>query len=434
MSATIPAPPRVFVSHSHKDDAFTQRLVDDLTAAGASVWVDKQGIRHGNFMQEIDKALASCDWMVLVLTPNAIASPYVKDEVYTALHRVKQGYMRAVIPILATACVPSSIPPQWDVLHRYDGTRDYDSAVAGIIRAIGLHHAKAPRGGAGYTSPTSQLAASASPHTAQRVTLPPERLPPSLVKLDFAGYVKGNTKFILAPVCTVAAGPFLMGSDQHYDKEASDEEKPAHQVTLVAYQIGRFPVTVAEYACFVDSGHAEPPKGEHGVDWRTQLTCLDHPVTCITWQDAVAYAAWLAQITGQLWYLPTEAEWEKAARWDPKRNVAHLYPWGDKFNRSRCNSNLSGKLGTTPVSAYPNGASPCGALDMVGNVREWTNSRFKPYPYNARDGREVRDLKGSRVQRGGAYFDHPWGVRTAVRDSSTPENFHQWTGFRLALG
>lgn len=133
--------PRIFVSHSHKDDEFTQRLVDDLHKAGAEVWVDVAGITHGNFMQRIDEALAHCEWMVLVLTPNAIASPYVKDEVYAALHRVKQGYMCDVIPVLTVPCAPGTVPPQWDVLHRYDATRDYAAALAGVRHAVGLPEA-----------------------------------------------------------------------------------------------------------------------------------------------------------------------------------------------------------------------------------------------------------------------------------------------------
>ena len=100
------AQPKIFVSYSRKDHDITQRLVADLTKAGAEVWVDVDGIQSGNFMQAIDKALAKCDWMVLVLSPSALASEYVPEETYTALHRVKQGYMKAVIPILVTACQP----------------------------------------------------------------------------------------------------------------------------------------------------------------------------------------------------------------------------------------------------------------------------------------------------------------------------------------
>lgn len=144
-------PPRIFVSHSHQDDAFTQRLVDDLHRAGGDVWVDKAGIQHGNFMERIDEALARSEWFVLVLTPNAIESAYVRQETYTALHRVQQGLMRAVIPILAAPCPSDSIPPQWDALHRYDATPDYQATLEGVLGALGL------------TGPTPPHDTSASP-------------------------------------------------------------------------------------------------------------------------------------------------------------------------------------------------------------------------------------------------------------------------------
>jgi tetratricopeptide (TPR) repeat protein len=134
----MPDQVRIFVSHSHKDDRFTKRLVTDLTRAGADVWVDKVGIDHGNFMQVIDQALSQCEWLALVLTPNAIASEHVKTEVFAALNRVHNGYMRGVIPILAAPCQPGSIPPMWDALQRYDATRRLRPALAELLPRVGL--------------------------------------------------------------------------------------------------------------------------------------------------------------------------------------------------------------------------------------------------------------------------------------------------------
>jgi formylglycine-generating enzyme required for sulfatase activity len=168
-----------------------------------------------------------------------------------------------------------------------------------------------------------------------------------------------------------------MGSDPKRDSQAEDCEKPQHRVTPAAFQIGRYPVTVAEYACFVRAGHAAPQRGTYRpITWDDQLKRLDHPVVCVTWHDAVAYAAWLAKLTGQSWRLPTEAEWEKAARGTDGR----IYPWGDAFDKARCNVSESGIGTTTPVGSYPNGASPYGAQDMAGSVWEWASSLFKPYP------------------------------------------------------
>jgi tetratricopeptide (TPR) repeat protein len=147
--------PRIFVSYNRADAEFTQRLVDELHRAGAQVWVDVAGVQHGNFMERINEALEHCQWMVLVLSPSAIASTYVRDEVFTALHRVMQGYMLGVIPILAVKCEPSTIPAQWDVLQRYDATQDANAALAGVLWAVGLPTAsEAQTGTDSQTQPT----------------------------------------------------------------------------------------------------------------------------------------------------------------------------------------------------------------------------------------------------------------------------------------
>jgi formylglycine-generating enzyme required for sulfatase activity len=194
-------------------------------------------------------------------------------------------------------------------------------------------------------------------------------------------------------------------------------------VTLPAFQIARCPVTVAEYACFVRSGQREPR------NWQVQLAKLDHPVVFVTWHDAMAYAAWLAKLTGQHWRLPTEAEWEKAARGTDGR----IYPWGGTFDRTRCNTYESGIGTTTPVGNYPNGASPYSAQDMAGNVWEWTSSLFKRYPYRADDDRERVDSTENRVMRGGSSLNGAGRARAACRKSNWPDLLNNIYGFRLAL-
>src|SRR5215472_10304233 len=116
-------------------------------------------------------------------------------------------------------------------------------------------------------------------------------------------------RYILPPVVAVPAGPFLLGSDQQQDPDASDNELPQHTVTLAAYDIGAYPLTVAEYACFVQATNRKAPD-----EWGNQQQRPDHPVVSVSWNDVLAYAQWLAQVMGETWRLPTEAEWEKAAR------------------------------------------------------------------------------------------------------------------------
>jgi formylglycine-generating enzyme required for sulfatase activity len=180
-------------------------------------------------------------------------------------------------------------------------------------------------------------------------------------------------------------------------------------------------VTVAEYGCYLRASGKTAPTDE-----------LDHPAVRVSWRDATAYAAWLAQLTGLPWRLPTEAEWEKAARYDPNTRTSRIYPWGDTFDKARCNTYESGIRGTTPVGTYPNGASPCGALDMAGNVWEWTSSLFKPYPYNASDGRERADSTDSRVLRGGSWYIDPRFARAAYRLLNDPGGIVGNVGFRVA--
>jgi toxoflavin biosynthesis protein ToxD len=404
------SPPRVFVSHRQQDDEFTQRLVGGLHRVGAEVWVGQAGILDGNVMPRSEEALAHCEWMVLVLTPAAIASPEVQDEVSTALRLVQQGTLHAVIPVLAAPCAPGTIPPEWEVGHRYDATQDYLAAMTGILSAIGL-------------SPTAP-------------PVPPtDRFPPRLTQLGFVVRAINHVEVIVPPLCDAPAGAFWMGSNPK--QQAFEPERPQHLVMLPAYQIARYPVTVAEYACFVYATDRAVPTTDDLVGWGTQLRRLDHPVVCVTWHDTMDYAAWLAQLTGEPWRLPTEAEWEKAARWDPVAQHSRTYPWGDAFDPARCNVDTSGvasHLGTTtPVGTYPNGASPCGAQDMTGNVCEWTSSLFTPYPagnvwerlsrrfnpglytYNFTEGRDPADAANNRVLRGGSYYVYPLAARAACR-------------------
>ena len=167
----------------------------------------------------------------------------------------------------------------------------------------------------------------------------------------------------------------------------------------------------------------------------------DHPVTCLSWHDAIAFCKWAGV------RLPTEAEWEKAASWEAgsggagERGKKRVYPWGDREpNIGVCNFNMT--VGdTTPVDRYPDGKSPFGVLDMAGNVWEWTSSLWgtdvnKPefgYPYDPKDGRENLNLPDTvrRVLRGGSFRDGARVVRCAYRYWFYPSNRYDDLGFRV---
>ena len=264
---------------------------------------------------------------------------------------------------------------------------------------------------------------------------PADHLTPlPLYTLGFRGYTVHGVECILPPLCAVPAGEFLLGSDKRQDSgtydedlEAYDNELPQHRLTLLAFQVARFPVTVAEYAYFVRAGQKQPN------NWQSQLTKLDHPVVSVSWHNAADYVAWLAKTTSQPWRLPSEAEWEKAARWDGR--TARIYPWGDTFDQSRCNTSESGIKATTPVGSYPSGASPCGAQEMAGNVWEWTRSVYKPYPYILTDGREAHNSTDNRVLRGGSWYDYAGDARAAFRVNLRPDFSSSFgsIGVRLVL-
>jgi formylglycine-generating enzyme required for sulfatase activity len=227
----------------------------------------------------------------------------------------------------------------------------------------------------------------------------------------------------------IPAGEFLMGSDPNVDKDASDDEQPQHTLYLPDYYMARTPVTNAQYAAFVQAtGHRQPIHWEGGKPPEGKE---DHPVNYVSWYDAVAYCDWLADVTGRLYRLPSEAEWEKGARGSDGR----IYPWGDQWDEGRCNSAEGGPGDTTPVGAYPEGASPYSLLDMAGNVWEWTRSTYKEYPYNPADGREDLDAPYSfrRVVRGGAFRYYRWVVRCATRYGFSPHSRFRNGGFRVCV-
>jgi hypothetical protein len=135
---TSQAAPNVFVSHSHRDNAFTQRLVNDLRTAGADVWVDMTEVAYDSFVRQINEGMKSCQWLVLIMTPASLASPWVQLQVDAAIARVVQKRMRGIVPIVAESLEEDDIPPLWAPLHRYDATADYAASLSALLHVVGL--------------------------------------------------------------------------------------------------------------------------------------------------------------------------------------------------------------------------------------------------------------------------------------------------------
>ncbi len=225
----------------------------------------------------------------------------------------------------------------------------------------------------------------------------------------------------------IPAGEFLRGS-QERDKRALASEKPQCRIYLEEYWIGKYPVTNAQYAVFVEGTGRRPPEDWEGG--RPPEGKENHPVVNVSWWDALAYCRWLAELTGKPYRLPTEAQWEKAARGTDGR----VYPWGNKWDSRKCNTGEGRKGGTTPVGAYsPAGDSPYGCADVVGNVLEWVADWYRE-DYYARSSVSRNPYGPSsgavKVLRGGSWSADRWGARCVSRYQGNRKAASPEAGFR----
>jgi formylglycine-generating enzyme required for sulfatase activity len=240
-------------------------------------------------------------------------------------------------------------------------------------------------------------------------------------------------QFIEPELIRIPAGEFLMGSDKNIDQDTLDDEIPQHRMVLPEFWIGRYPVTNVEYQKFLLAN----PKQSTLEGWNGREYPIEkerHPVVNVTWYEAYAYCRWLTSIIGKQFVLPSEAEWEKAARGTDGR----IYPWGIEWDSKRCNTSEKGPSMTTPVGMYTTkGDSPYGCSDMAGNVWQWTRSLFNqekyPYPYTPNDGREslTHQREIARVLRGGSFNLGSNYARCASRDWNSPGSRIWSYGFRV---
>jgi formylglycine-generating enzyme required for sulfatase activity len=392
----------VFLSYGREDSEIMRRLRDDLRAGGLTVWTD-ENLQPGtpSWKDAIEGAIEQAGALVVILSPDAKKSVWVEREL---------GYARnqevRIFPVLACGDSRKAIPlelvsAQWVDLR---SEADYASGVQRLIGAIAEHLRLGPH-----------------------APLPE----PELHRI-----VHKDKTYIYIP-----AGPFTMGSSPRRVQEliAMDNsdvysaEAPQHEVSLQGFYMARYPVTNVEYQVFLHAtGRPVPFRDD---DWSRPFSWDpdtrtypegkgEHPVVLVSWHDAQAYCDWLGG------HLPTEAEWEKAARGTDGRE----WPWGNTWQTGRCNTEESGIQGTTPVSQFaPKGDSPYGVSDMAGNTWEWCSSLLRPYPYRADDGREDMNVAGPRVLRGGALGMERWVARCAFRNSTNAGDYGFTIGFRVVL-
>lgn len=249
----------------------------------------------------------------------------------------------------------------------------------------------------------------------------------------------------------VPGGSFQMGSTepevdeaiilctQHYNicnRWYYMREHPQHSVSLAGFWLDQTEVTNAQYRRCVEAGMCEEPATcKKGTPTYADPDKSEHPVVCVSWQDAQAYCQWAGA------RMPTEAEWEYAARGEQRR----IFPWGDQFDGARlnyCDVNCTaahadtryddGFVQTSPVGSYPTGASWTGALGMGGNVSEWVSDWLEPYTPEAASNPSDPPEGNEKLLKGCSWFGHPTYCRGATRPSVDPGTRFDYLGFRCA--
>ncbi|MCP4164900.1 MAG: SUMF1/EgtB/PvdO family nonheme iron enzyme, partial [Chloroflexi bacterium] len=244
----------------------------------------------------------------------------------------------------------------------------------------------------------------------------------------------------------IEPGPFMMGNTMKTDEMAYDNEAPQFQCTLIRYPyyISRYPITVAQYQAFISAGGYEQCRywTEAGWEWNKEKGISrpqaygepynfdNHAQVGVSWYEAAAFCSWLCEQSGQEISLPTEAQWERAAR----HTDARRYPWGKEPPKERCNMIETGIGSTCAVGMFPHGDASCGAADMSGNVWEWCSTKWRGDYQNYEkvvDDDLVGD--GRRVLRGGSFGGYDGGVRCAFRSNWLPRYRDDGVGFRVVF-
>ena len=400
--ARTPGPLRIFLCHAREDKTAVRELHLKLKAEGFDPWLDAERLRFGQkWRAEIPKAIQNSDVILVCLSQqSAKRDGYIKQEIGFALDIADKQPDDAtfIIPVRLEECPYPGRLGEWHAADVFEA--DDLERLLRDLKALADRFEPTP---VIKPIPVAEPVQKKIETPTVIVAPPKPALNPLLIELP-----KLNFRLELV---RIPAGPFTMGGDGKYDG------KPIHEVTLPEYWMGKYPVTNVQYASFAKAVQRkfDLPEGKDS-----------HPVVDVDWKDALAFCEWLSKESQRKIVLPSEAEWEKAARGADGR----IYPWGNEApDQTRCNFNMNVK-DTTPVGKYsPKGDSPYGCVDMAGNVWEWTRSLYRDYPYDPKDGRESLDVVGVRVVRGGAWGSDVDLVRAAYRNWNFIRNDH--LGFRV---
>jgi formylglycine-generating enzyme required for sulfatase activity len=469
---------RVFLCHASQDKPVVRELYKRLLAEGwIDPWLDEEKLLPGHDWDlEIEKAVESSDLVLVCISNHSVSKEgYIQKELRLVLDVTMNMPEGAIflIPLKLEDCeVPRRIRTwQWvDYFPPANRVNAYNRLLASLKLRADKVGVSVDAKSAKRTPPARKNDSENKEQEPVTVSFPDLDLyiPPEYSGLPFTPppakvptWTFGGMEFVKVP-----HGDFLMGSKDN-DEDAFDDEKPQHTLHIpYDYLMARFPVTNALFRTFVKQTSYKTKAESDGFGWvwngekweKTQganwlhprgsasdISAFEnHPVVQVIWKDAQAFCDWLNREhdstlpRGLVFRLPTEAEWEKAARGTDGR----MYPWGDAFDARNCNLSESGLGRTTLAGLYsPQGDSPFGCADMTGNIWEWTASLWgkdvgKPdygYPYKPQDGRQSQSAGDDvlRILRGGSFNDLARIVRAAVRNGDLLA--YSSYGFRVAL-
>ncbi len=462
-------PPKymAFLSYTHKDNSTDrdwirkagQQLeeeVGSLVGNDFPIFIDAFDTPAGQWLPNHDEVLDSAAFLIPFVTPRFLRSKACRHEVDRFDGRDPKGI---IVPVFYIGCSPEDDEDKriWELLYSYQGAQwaelrkrccSVDSTETTLalreladlikdacrtlkttpkpVRRVHFEHV--------LTSTTAVKGATAQVQPVEEARRDGRASGLQFLRVNGRGYEEYRSPVDGAEMVKIPAGKFMMGSTEE------DREKPVHEVTLSDYCIDKYPVTNGQYRKFCDAtGRDYPPDPSFSgmPDYFTKNA--DYPVVNVSWEDAQAYCEWAGK------RLPTEAEWEKAARGQDGRK----YPWGNAGpDGSQCNyadkrsgfdwANQSvddGYAQTSPVKQYPAGASPYGVMDMAGNVWEWCNDWYSAdyYKRSPAEGLRGPDFGSCRVLRGGSWSDLPVVMRCAYRYWDVPSYRYGSIGFRCAV-
>jgi len=459
---------KTFISYSRTDLDFVKKLAFDLQDAGYDVWYDLTDLEGGDrWSVEISNAIKACDAFIIVVSPRSMDSNWVEKEFLYASNRKKR-----IVPILFEACdlplwlldihyidvqgknYETNFPYILEALKEEPGAKDGAPQVITAIKnkldarwlaggpiliialilalAFGLPKLLPGPVPTPITTATQTPERSEPTSTATTVieTDTPTPSPTWTATITLTPTLVSDVTVGGAEMLLIPSGVFLMGTEN----SQSPDERPAHFVGLADFYIDKFEVTNAQYKNCVQNAECEWPDNRQLI---LDDALADHPVVNVTWDMAKAFCSWRGA------RLPTEAEWERAAG----GGRGYDYPWGDKVSGKTLNfcdlnctmdkreKGVNDKYTTTaPVGTYPDGASPYGALDMAGNVWEWTADWYSPRYYSdpQRENPTGPESGQYRVLRGGSWNDSPMATRVYERYARNPADHDTSIGFRCA--